>query len=46
MQPMPSFKEQLTDQQVVDLVNWLRATWGGRESHVTLDEVHQVHQGG
>jgi hypothetical protein len=46
MQPMPNFKEQLTDQQVVDLVNWLRATWGGRESHVTLDEGRQVRRGG
>jgi mono/diheme cytochrome c family protein len=42
---MPSFEAQLTDQQVVDLVNWLRASWGGREPQVTLDEVRQIRQG-
>jgi mono/diheme cytochrome c family protein len=45
MQSMPGFKAQLTDQQVVDLVNWLRASWGGREPQATLDEVHQIRQG-
>ena len=45
MQPMPGFKAQLSDQQVVDLVNWLRASWGGREPQVTLEEVHQIRQG-
>jgi hypothetical protein len=35
MQPMPSFKAQLTDQQVVDLVNWLRASWA-QSRHVAV----------
>jgi mono/diheme cytochrome c family protein len=45
MQPMPSFKRDLTDQQVADLVNWLRASWGGREPQVTVDEVYQIRRG-
>lgn len=31
MEPMPSFKDKLTDQQVADLANWMRAVWGGQE---------------
>jgi mono/diheme cytochrome c family protein len=45
MQPMPGFKQQLDDRQLTDLVNWMRATWGGQESKVTLDEVHQMRVG-
>ncbi|RFB80693.1 cytochrome c [Methylovirgula sp. 4M-Z18] len=42
MQPMPGFKTLLTDQQVADLANWLRASWGGQEPKVTLDDVRQT----
>jgi mono/diheme cytochrome c family protein len=45
MQPMPGFKQQLDDRQLTDLVNWMRATWGGQESKVTLDEVHRMRVG-
>jgi mono/diheme cytochrome c family protein len=31
MEPMPSFKDKLSDQQVADLANWMRAVWGGQE---------------
>ena len=39
MQPMPAFKDKLTDQQVADLANWARATWGGREPDVKTADV-------
>jgi hypothetical protein len=42
---MTGFEAQPTNRQVVDLVNWLRASWGGQEPQVTLDEVSQVRQG-
>lgn len=45
MQPMPGFGTQLTDAQLVDLVNWLRASWGGWEPQVTLDEVRSIRRG-
>ena len=42
MQPMPGFAGQLSDQQVADLSNWLRATWGGQQPTVTADEVKRL----
>lgn len=42
MQPMPGFAGQLSDQQVADLSNWLRANWGGQQPSVTADEVKRL----
>ena len=39
MQPMPAFANKLTDSQVADLANWLRATWGGQPADVTAQSV-------
>lgn len=46
MQPMPGFEQKLDDRQLVDLVNWLRATWGEQDAKMTLDDVHQIRLGG
>jgi len=42
MQPMPAFKDQLTDQQVADLANWARATWGGQETNVKPADIASI----
>ncbi|RYE75038.1 MAG: c-type cytochrome, partial [Hyphomicrobiales bacterium] len=42
MQPMPGFSGQLSDQQVADLSNWLRASWGGQQPSVTADEIKRL----
>ncbi|RFC67585.1 MULTISPECIES: cytochrome c [Mesorhizobium] len=42
MQPMPAFAANLTDQQVADLSNWLRATWGGQQPNVTVQDVQRL----
>ena len=42
MQPMPGFAGQLSDQQVADLSNWLRANWGGQQPSVTAEEIKRL----
>lgn len=42
MQPMPGFAAQLSDQEVADLSNWLRANWGGQKPTVTVEEVRRL----
>ncbi len=39
MQPMPGFKDELNDQQLAALVNWLRMNWGGTASKVDAEHV-------
>lgn len=39
MQAMPGFATQLTDMEVAQLANYLRATWGGQPADVTADDV-------
>lgn len=39
MQSMPGFGERLDDQQIADLVNYLRVTWGGLPGDVTAGQV-------
>jgi mono/diheme cytochrome c family protein len=39
MQPMPGFAGLLSDQQIADLANWMRAGWGGRAPDVTPNDV-------
>jgi mono/diheme cytochrome c family protein len=46
MQPMPSFEDKLTDQQMADLANWARATWGGQQPDVKPEDVAKVRKGG
>lgn len=45
MQPMPAFKDQLTDQQIADLANWARATWGGQETNVKSADIASIRHG-
>lgn len=42
MEPMPSFEDKLTDQQVADLANWMRAIWGGLEPTFEPDDVASI----
>ncbi|WEK49023.1 MAG: cytochrome c [Candidatus Kaistia colombiensis] len=42
MQPMPAFGDQLTDQQVADLTNWMRANWGGQEPNVKPEDIATI----
>lgn len=42
MQPMPGFSAHLNDQQVADLSNWMRATWGGQAPNVTPEDVRRL----
>ncbi|MGN6463284.1 MAG: cytochrome c [Pseudolabrys sp.] len=42
MQPMPGFAAHLNDQQVADLSNWMRATWGGQAPNVTPEDVRRL----
>jgi mono/diheme cytochrome c family protein len=39
MQSMPGFAHALTDQQIADLVNYMRVTWGGQPANITADQV-------
>lgn len=42
MQPMPGFAAQLSDQEVADLSNWLRANWDGQKPTVTVEEIRRL----
>jgi mono/diheme cytochrome c family protein len=39
MQEMPGFATQLSDTELAQLANYLRATWGGQQADVTADAV-------
>lgn len=39
MQTMPAYADQLSEQQMADLVNYLRQKWGGQEGNVTAPDV-------
>ena len=39
LQDMPGFTDLLTDQEIADLSNYLRATWGGRAPDVAAADV-------
>ncbi|WP_345814619.1 cytochrome c [Paraburkholderia sp. PREW-6R] len=39
MQDMPGFARQLSDTELAQLANYLRATWGGQPANVTADAV-------
>jgi mono/diheme cytochrome c family protein len=42
MQAMPGFADELSDEQVADLANYLRAGWGGQNADVTARAVHSL----
>lgn len=42
MYEMPPFSHRLDDEEVADLVTWVRAEWGGQEEPVTVDEVKKL----
>ncbi|WP_434622734.1 c-type cytochrome [Azospirillum sp. B2RO_4] len=42
MQEMPAFRDRLSDREIADLANYLRATWGGRPPDVTAGQVAEV----
>ena len=42
MQTMPAFGGMLSDQQMAELVNYLRERWGGRPGDVTTGAVTSV----
>jgi len=39
MQAMPGFARALSDQEIADLANFLRASWGGQPASLTADAV-------
>jgi alcohol dehydrogenase (quinone), cytochrome c subunit len=39
---MPGFAQRLTDQQIADIVSFIRHSWGNQGSAVGTDQVHQV----
>lgn len=44
MQGMPGFRGALTDQQLADLVNYMRTEWGGQPATVTAKEIAAVRE--
>ncbi|ARU88826.1 cytochrome c [Pseudomonas sp. M30-35] len=42
MQPMPGFAGKLTQQQLTDLLNYLRQSWGGKTGELTLSAVQKL----
>lgn len=44
MQAMPGYLQELNNEQVAGLVNYLRATWGGRPGNVTAQDVAAVRE--
>ncbi len=42
MYEMPPFSHRLNDQEIADLVTWVRAEWGGQSTPVTVDEVQAI----
>ncbi|MCO7508055.1 cytochrome c [Serratia fonticola] len=39
MQSMPGFADRLDDEQIAELVNYLRVTWGGLPADITAEQV-------
>jgi mono/diheme cytochrome c family protein len=46
LQDMPGFTDLLTDQEIADLSNYLRATWGGRAPDVAAADVAALRRAG
>jgi mono/diheme cytochrome c family protein len=39
MQPMPGFARKLNDKEMSELVNFMRANWGGHAAAITQENV-------
>jgi mono/diheme cytochrome c family protein len=46
MEPMPGFADLLDDGAIADLVNWMRARWGGRQPGVAAHDVAKLRASG
>lgn len=42
MQPMPGFANKLTDEQVTDMVNYLRQAWGGLPGDLSVQQLAEL----
>ncbi len=42
MQPMPGFAGKLSDEQVADLINYLRQAWGGLPADLSVQQLAQL----
>ncbi|MEE1864949.1 cytochrome c [Pseudomonas auratipiscis] len=42
MQPMPGFADKLSDEQVADLINYLRQAWGGLPADLSVQQLAQL----
>jgi mono/diheme cytochrome c family protein len=42
MQPMPGFADKLNDEQLTDLINYLRQAWGGLPGDMGVQQVAQL----
>lgn len=42
MQPMPGFADKLDDQQVTDMVNYLRQAWGGLPGDLKVQQLAEL----
>lgn len=42
MQPMPGFADKLNQQQLTDLLNYLRQSWGGKTGDLTVSAVQKL----
>jgi mono/diheme cytochrome c family protein len=41
---MPSFRQQLSDREIADVLTYVRSTWGNHGDHVTQQEVNALRQ--
>ncbi|MNI54059.1 hypothetical protein D3C73_1089260 [compost metagenome] len=42
MQPMPGFADKLSDEQVTDMVNYLRQAWGGLPGDLSVQQLAEL----
>ncbi|UVJ41828.1 cytochrome c [Pseudomonas sp. LS1212] len=42
MQPMPGFADKLSNEQLADLLNYLRQAWGGQPTELAVSQVEQL----
>ncbi len=42
MQPMPGFADKLSDEQLTDLINYLRQAWGGLPGDMGVQQIAQL----
>lgn len=42
MQPMPGFADKLSNQQMTDLISYLRQAWGGQPADLLIGQIEQL----